>query len=165
MPTSEELLNLSLKVNLVCSCLSATATLAVLLFMAITYARGGQSVHFTRTALLVSLFVADFVNASTTGIAAIKYLRRELTDGSLLCEIQGFLGQWSIQASDLSTLFLALTTHLITRASRTSDLALLQSRLRLLTRLTPALLLLTWLLPLATAVVGLKTVGMALAGG
>ncbi|KAJ3096607.1 hypothetical protein HDU97_005731 [Phlyctochytrium planicorne] len=154
--------DLTAKLNFSSSVLSTVTTLAVIVFMAV-YPGARDNVNYTRTVLLFSLFIADFINASTTGVAEYLSLHGNLKPQTTFCDVQGFLGQWSIQASDLSTFALAVTTFIISRSAL--DLRTLSIRLRQLDKATLYILAAIWTIPFITALIGYKIVGMGIAGG
>ncbi|KAJ3100218.1 hypothetical protein HDU97_002401 [Phlyctochytrium planicorne] len=105
-----------------------------------------SSVLSTVTTLAVIIFMAVYPGARDN----VNYTR-------------GFLGQWSIQASDLSTFALAVTTFIISRSAL--DLRTLSVRLRQLDKATLYILAAIWTIPFITALIGYKIVGMGIAGG
>jgi hypothetical protein len=100
--------------NCIASGLSATATLLVILRMIANY--DINSVNRTRSYLLASLFVADFINSSFNFSSSILRLTSGLFPGPF-CTIEGFIGQMSVQASDLSTFALAFVTFYVARVN------------------------------------------------
>jgi hypothetical protein len=65
-----------------------------------------------QTFLLLSLFLADFVNSTFNFTSGILRLSAGLYPG-VFCTIEGFVGQMSVQASDFSTFALASVTYYV----------------------------------------------------
>ncbi|KAJ3188986.1 hypothetical protein HK101_009057 [Irineochytrium annulatum] len=150
----EQWRSLTARFNLAGSLLSAVADLVVIVCM--TYAN--NSTTSTRSRLLICLFIGDFVNGVCNSVAAVMALRNELHPGSF-CDIEGFLAQWSVQISDLTTLALAVTTFLIARAA--VDHSTLARRLAQLERASIYLVIALLTIPIITASIGYLLVGMA----
>ncbi|KAJ3095366.1 hypothetical protein HDU97_007011 [Phlyctochytrium planicorne] len=154
--------DLTNKFTFASSIISAISAGAVFLFMSICPSPRDQA-NITRKALLFSLFTADFTNAFLASIAEYYYVRNELRPNTYLCTLQGFLGQWSIQASDLSTFALAVTTYVITKAALNNDI--FNVRIRMFDANIIYILGIIWTIPCITATIGYFTVGYGIAGG
>ncbi|KAJ3147386.1 hypothetical protein HK101_002227, partial [Irineochytrium annulatum] len=128
--------------------------------------------------LVISLFLADFILNAFNLTTSIMKFNQSLTRG-LFCTIDGILVQWSVQASDLSTLALAIVTFYIgtkTLPSTGGGSAAIMSSvgqrkpvplrmaLKRVERALPVALALIWIIPAMTAITGYLVVGMEPSG-
>ncbi|KAJ3102703.1 hypothetical protein HDU96_009544 [Phlyctochytrium bullatum] len=152
--------DLTAKFNFASSTLSAVTVFIVLVVMAIS-PRARSAGNRARTVLLLLLFSADFVNAFFNSISGYMRLQSRLEPGNF-CNFQGFIGQVSIQASDLATFALALVTFAVAQSATSLDT--LSTRLRQVEAMAFWMPLPILLIPLATATTGYLVVGMAPTG-
>ncbi|KAH6638397.1 G protein-coupled glucose receptor regulating Gpa2-domain-containing protein [Boeremia exigua] len=128
--------------TLIGSILSVTSTALVILLWIFA---GGKRRRDFRYALILNLTVAEFINSlnnSVSGAAAVAR-RRPLLPG-LACEINGWTGQFSVQAVDFSILAITLITLLTIQ---------LRSFIIYASALTKALICLSiWIIPLCTSI-------------
>ncbi|CAA9965779.1 glucose receptor git3 [Pyrenophora teres f. maculata] len=96
------------------SLLSCTASACVLISY-IIYAKQQQSF---RHALVLNLSLAEFINSLNNSISGIFVFTHGKTSPGIACTINGWVGQWSVQAADFSILAIAIITLLtITRTT------------------------------------------------
>ncbi|KAF2622024.1 hypothetical protein BU25DRAFT_353191 [Macroventuria anomochaeta] len=128
--------------TLIGSLLSLVATAVVILLW--TFA-GGKKRRDFRYALILNLTVAEFLNClnnSVSGIAAVAR-RRPLLPGTA-CKVNGWAGQFSVQAVDFSILAITLITLLTIQ---------LRSFIIYASATTKALICLSiWIVPLCTSI-------------
>ncbi|KAJ3096615.1 hypothetical protein HDU97_005739 [Phlyctochytrium planicorne] len=157
---TQQWVDLTIRFNLASSLLSSISCAIVLGVM--TFSPKARSTgNLARTVLLFALFFFDFVNSTGNSIAGILKLANKLAPGRF-CDAEGFLGQWSVQGSDLSTLSLAVITFVIAQASH--NLQTLSTRLRQVENAVPFIAGAIFIVPLATATTGYLLVGMAVTG-
>ncbi|OAG21679.1 hypothetical protein CC77DRAFT_833720 [Alternaria alternata] len=109
--------------TLVGSLLSAVATSCVLISY-IVYADQQRSF---RHALVLNLALAEFINSLNNSISGIYAIvnRGNIAEGPA-CSLNGWVGQWSVQAADFSILAIAVVTLLtITRKTYMPNASLL----------------------------------------
>ncbi|KAF7596219.1 hypothetical protein BBP40_002751 [Aspergillus hancockii] len=128
--------------------LSTLATAFVLILFAISPKRR----HF-RHWLIVNLTIADFVNATNNTISGLVVLSQHDLSPGPGCRLNGWVGQFSVQAVDFSVLAIALVAlWLITQPARVSTMT---------TRSKIAFCASIWVVPVATSTAAL---GMGLYG-
>ncbi|USP73695.1 uncharacterized protein yc1106_00969 [Curvularia clavata] len=113
--------------TLVGSLCSAVATTCVLVCYVI-YADQQRSF---RHALVLNLALAEFINSVNNSISGAYVVanRRDITDG-IACDVNGWVGQWSVQAADFSILAIAIVTLLtITRKTYMPNVSTLKKLL------------------------------------
>ncbi|KAJ3100223.1 hypothetical protein HDU97_002406 [Phlyctochytrium planicorne] len=151
--------DLTPKFNLASSLLSSVSSGVVLMVMA--FSPKARSTNLARNVLLFLLFFFDFVNSTSNSIAGILKLTNNLTPGRF-CDVEGFLGQWSVQGSDLSTLSLAIITFTVAHSSH--NLTTLSRRLQQVESSVIYMAAVIFVIPLITATTGYLLVGMAVTG-
>ncbi|KAF3001815.1 hypothetical protein E8E13_003084 [Curvularia kusanoi] len=129
--------------TLIGSLLSLFATSLVILLWIFA---GGKKRRDFRYALILNLAVAEFLNSlnnSISGVAAV--IRRKRQSPDLACEINGWAGQFSVQAVDFTILAITLVTLLTIQ---------LRSFVIYASTTTKALICLSiWIVPLCTSVI------------
>ncbi|KAH5451279.1 hypothetical protein HBI30_136540 [Parastagonospora nodorum] len=109
--------------TLVGSLLSCVATTGVLISY-IIYAEQQKSF---RHALVLNLALAEFINSLNNSISGLYVLTRGKTTPSAACTLNGWMGQWSVQAADFSILAIAIITLLtITRKTYMPNTSLMR---------------------------------------
>ncbi|KAL1794687.1 hypothetical protein ACET3X_006503 [Alternaria dauci] len=113
--------------TLVGSLLSAVATSCVL----ISYVVYADQQRSFRHALVLNLALAEFINSLNNSISGIYAIaNRGNIKESAACSLNGWVGQWSVQAADFSILAIALVTLLtITRKTYMPHASLLSKSL------------------------------------
>ncbi|POS70760.1 hypothetical protein DHEL01_v210848 [Diaporthe helianthi] len=96
--------------TLVCSSLSAVATGSVILMWLFT---SHEEKHSFRYSLVMNLTIAEFINAfNNTVSGSIVVSTQKWLKLGLPCDINGWIGQLSVQAADFSVLAIAVVTLL-----------------------------------------------------
>ncbi|KAJ4986038.1 glucose receptor git3 protein [Stagonosporopsis vannaccii] len=128
--------------TLIGSLLSLVATFSVILLW--TFA-GGKKRRDFRYALVLNLTVAEFLNSLNNSVSGIAVIirRRPLLPGTA-CEVNGWAGQFSVQAVDFSILAITLVTLLTVQ---------LRSFIIYASPITKAFICLSiWIIPLCTSI-------------
>lgn len=73
-----------------------------------------------------------------------------------LCTMNGFIGQWSVQAADLSTLLIAIVTFLVLKTDSPLAFDIIMHKLD---QNFHWILFFVWLYPLLTATIALFVIG------
>jgi hypothetical protein len=100
-----------------------------------------------RWTLVLNLLFAEMINAGNNSVSGMFGLIGKLNDGPG-CKANGFIGQLSVQAADLSTLAIAVVTFITLRSA--ADTA----KMKRLEGYTTAILFGIWIYPLMTATAG-----------
>lgn len=102
--------------TLVCSSLSAVATGAVILLWAFS---SHDDKHSFRYALVMNLTVAEFINSFNNTISgSIVVSTQKWLKLGMSCNMNGWIGQISVQAADFSVLAIAVVTLLTVNFNR-----------------------------------------------
>ncbi|KAI8840224.1 hypothetical protein BC829DRAFT_25774 [Chytridium lagenaria] len=101
------------------------------------------------------------MNAFFNAISGILRLNSSLHPG-VFCNFGGYIGQWSIQASDLTTFALAVITFVVAQAAY--NVETLSFRLMQVEKSVVWVALGLFLFPVVTATIGYSLVGMAPSG-
>ncbi|KAJ3100224.1 hypothetical protein HDU97_002407 [Phlyctochytrium planicorne] len=152
--------DLTIKFNLVASLLSCVSSGIVLIIMAFS-PKARSTGNLARTVLLLSLFFFDFINSTFNSTTGILKVMNQLVPGRF-CEVEGFIGQWSVQGSDLATFALAVVTFVVAHAA--SNLEKLSRRLQQVESSILWVAVAIFVIPLITATVGYVLVGMTVTG-
>ena len=140
--------------SLVGSVLSSISTSIALVLFGATLVSGQINI---RTKLVINLLLAEWLNSTNNGISGIYGFFGQLTRGPA-CTANGFIGNWSVQAADLSVLLVVLVTYmaLMTTTSTSFDTVMFK-----LDRNSHWMFLGMWLFPFLTSIIALVTVGYA----
>ncbi|KAJ3096616.1 hypothetical protein HDU97_005740 [Phlyctochytrium planicorne] len=152
--------DLTIKFNLVASLLSCVSSGIVLIIMALS-PKARSTGNLARTVLLLSLFFFDFINSTFNSTTGILKVMNQLVPGRF-CEVEGFIGQWSVQGSDLATFALAVVTFVVAHAA--SNLETLSRRLQQVESSILWVAVAIFVIPLITATIGYVLVGMTVTG-
>jgi hypothetical protein len=107
----------------------------------------------------MSLIFADFLNSLNNFISGFLVAGGfKLTPG-IGCTINGFIGQFSVQAADFSTLAIAITTFLALNSQKNSEKVMNR-----ISKYLPWILAFVWITPLITASIAHFWVGYAPVG-
>jgi hypothetical protein len=107
-----------------------------------------------RTRLIFNLLFSEFLNSLNNSISGIYALFQPLESG-VLCSLNGFFGQLTVQASDLSALVIAIVTFLVLRTDSSHSF---DHIMQVLDANTFWILLSIWFYPVITAITGFYTV-------
>ncbi|KAI8868921.1 hypothetical protein GQ42DRAFT_124500, partial [Ramicandelaber brevisporus] len=135
------------------SALSFVTTGAVLIVFA--YVKYRTRMPFgLRNHLIICLLLADFINSFNNTISGIKFVSTGSLHTGVRCTINGFVGQWTVQASDFFVLLMAIATYLsLTSSYRWAcKHTWLQRHINLITTIP-------WIIGLTTAVIAQVATG------
>ncbi|KAJ3195797.1 Protein misato 1 [Irineochytrium annulatum] len=146
------------KLNVACSLLSAVSAISVLALMLVNNRPSDTKAvsSVARSRLLLLLFVADAINGTANGVMGVMSLTSGLPSGPL-CSAGGWIGQWSVQMSDLTTFALAVLTYAV---SKSRNLGSLSRRLARVESASAWVVAVIAVVPAATATAGYMLVGM-----
>lgn len=97
------------------SSLSLVATLLVLLTFAVYH----QEQRTFRHILVLNLTIAEFINSLNATLSGSYFLATKKLTPGMLCSVNGWIGQVSVQAGDFSMLAIAVVRIVVFSASYT----------------------------------------------